>query len=157
MADIPDIGEVFHAQGIGSLTQKFVDGLVEALRVQPKYFGRIDAQGTVHKDGHARNLPGFGQFIEGINDLLGAPDRKCRYDDLPFAFDGLSHEPRDFLASLDARGMYPIAISRFDLEVIDILNALRVAQDVVLATPDISAKEITKFSACFAHIQDYLG
>ena len=74
MADIADIGEVFHAEGIGSLTQKFVDGLVEALRVQPKNFGRIDAQGTVHKDGHARNLAGFGQFIERINDLLRAPD-----------------------------------------------------------------------------------
>ncbi len=49
--------------------------------------------------------------------------------------------------------MLPIAIGAFDLEEVHIFDRLGVAQDVVLATSDVTAKEISKPTATFTDIQ----
>ena len=88
----------------------------------------LRAQRAVHENGHARQFAGAGQFVQHINDLLGAPDGKGGDDDLAAArtFRPRACRPgrRRPGAAWTARG-----IGGFDLEVIHVLDGQGVAQN----------------------------
>src|SRR5262245_25576785 len=48
------------------------------------------------------------------------------------------------------------AICRFDLQIVNVLDRLGVAQDVIVATPNVAAEEVAEFARTFANIQDDL-
>ena len=76
MRHFADVGEVLHAERIFLFAQEFVDRFVETFRVQPINFRGVHAQRAVHKDRARGQLPGQGQLMQRVNDLLRAADRR---------------------------------------------------------------------------------
>ena len=156
MRHLADISEVLHAERVFLLPQELVDALVEALGVQAIDFGRIHAQGAVHEDGHARQLPRQRQLVQGIDDLLRAADGEGRDDDLAFALEGFAHHLAHLGVGVGFWRMLARAVGALDLQVIHVLHRLRVAQDVVVAPPDVAAEEVAELAPVLADIQNHL-
>src|SRR5262245_19416255 len=53
--------------------------------------------------------------------------------------------------------MFASAVSALDLQVIDIIHRLRIAQNVVMAASDITAEKVAKFAFTFSDIQHDLS
>src|SRR2546422_11437545 len=53
--------------------------------------------------------------------------------------------------------MLPPAISALDLEVIHVLDDLRVAQNIIVSATDIATEQVAEFAAAFLNVQDGLG
>ena len=52
--------------------------------------------------------------------------------------------------------MFSAAISALDLQIVHVLDWLRIAEDVVVAAPNIATEEITECPSFFLNIQDDL-
>lgn len=156
MRHLADVGEVFHAERIGLFTEVSVDVVVEAFRVQPVDFGGINAQRAIDKDGNFGQLAGIGELMEFIDDLLSAPNRESGNDDKTVPVDCFTDKPADFLACAGTGSVQTAAVSAFDLEEIDVMHSDRVAQNLVVAPPDIAAEQISESAIAFLDVEDDL-
>ena len=96
-------------------------------------------------------------MVELVNDLLSAPDRERRDDDLATVIQRF----RDVLAKLQVcialHIVQAVAIGGFHLKVVHILNRLGVAQDGVAAAPDVAAEQIAILATALVNIEDHLS
>src|SRR5438034_9334804 len=52
--------------------------------------------------------------------------------------------------------MFPVAVRAFDLQVVNLLNALRIAQDVVVTAADVAAEQKAVRATGVANVEDNL-
>ena len=156
LADFADVGQVFHAEGILLFVQEFVDGVVETFRVQAVNLRGVHAQRAVHENRHARQFPRQRELVQHINNLLRAPHRKRRDDDLAVLFQGFQHQPANGFVGVRADGMFAPAVGGFDLQIIHVFHRLRVAENFVVAAAHVAAEQITEFPPAFPHVQHHL-
>src|SRR5256885_1163011 len=62
----------------------------------------------------------------------------------------------DFLAGALLGGMFPIAVGAFDLQVVDLFNALRIAQNVIVAAANVAAEQEAVRAMSVANVEDDL-
>ncbi len=66
---------------------------------------------------------------------------------LPLRSSVSQHQPADFLVGVGLGRVLAPAVGALDLQVIHVLDRLRVAQDVVAAAPDVAAEEVAELAA----------
>src|ERR1051325_10185449 len=146
MRKLADIRKVLHAEGVLPFAQEFIDGFVEAFGMEAKNFSGVHAQRTVDENRNARQLIGQRELMKGIDNLLSSADRKRRDDDQAFAIESFANQfPHLFIGKVLERMIAP-AVGAFNLQVIDVVDRLRVAEDVVFPTANVATKQITKFA-----------
>jgi hypothetical protein len=96
-------------------------------------------------------------LVQGVNDLLGSADSERRDDHEPFAVESRPHKLADLFIRAVFKGMLATTVGALDLEIIHIIDRLRIAEDVVFAAADIAAEHVTEFPAVFPNIEDDLG
>src|SRR5206468_7830483 len=69
----------------------------------------------------------------------------------------VAHEPGHFVVGVLSGRMLPVPIGAFDLEAVHILDRLRVAQNVVVASADVAAEKKAACAARFMNVEDHLG
>src|SRR2546425_7305495 len=152
-----NVSEILHAERIFLFAQEPAGAVVEAFRMEAIDLRGVHAERAVHEDGHLGKRAFTSELVKRVNDLLSAADGKRRDDHLSHFVNRITHEPADFLFSAVFRGMFTVAVGAFDLEVVHVLNRLRVAQDVVLATADVAAEKKPVFAAGLANVEDDLS
>ena len=75
---------------------------------------------------------------------------------LPLRSSVSQHQPADLGVGVGLGRMLARAIGALDLQVIHVLHRLRVAQDVVVAAPDVAAEEIAELAPVLADVQHHL-
>src|SRR5438445_6925447 len=95
--------------------------------------------------------------MERIDNLLRAAHRKGGDNHQPFAIDGSENELRHLLVGVFFGRVLAVAVSALDLQIIDAVHWLRIAQNVVIAPADIAAEEIAEATVFFSEIEHYLG
>ena len=138
------------------MAEGIIDCRLETLGMQAVNLRGIDAQRAVHKDREGGEPAGADQPVEHIDNLLRAADGKCGDDDLAFSLESFKDDPGHRHLGIRADGVFAPAVRGFDLEIIHILNRLRVVQDFIAAPAHIAAEEVAELPAAFVHIQDHL-
>ena len=85
--------------------------------------------------------------------MLRTANGKSRDDNLSFQSDCLADQTLEHSLGIRLRGVKAATISRFNLQMIDILDPSRVAQNVIVAAANIAAEEIPESACAFTHIE----
>ena len=120
MFQMPNVGEIFHTEGISFFVKEIINVLVETFRVQTEDFGGIHTQGAIHKYGHLWQSTLERQLVQGIDNHLGAPHRKRRDDDFPIFFKCLLDDRLELILGKGFIRVLTVAIGTFDLKKVDI-------------------------------------
>src|SRR5207247_1634045 len=73
-----------------------------------------------------------------------------------FAVESFAHEAARLSIRVGLGRMLPPAISALDLQVVHVLDRLRVAEDVIVPAANVAAEEVAEGAAVFAHIENDL-
>ena len=117
---------------------------------------RVHAQRAVHKNRDARKFPGADQFVQHIDNLLRAPDRKRGDDDFAFLLERFAYELADQFVRVRALLVEARGVGGFNLEIIHVLDRNRVAQQFIAAAPDVAGEQPAEFFAVFLNVQNDL-
>src|SRR5579859_6624170 len=94
--------------------------------------------------------------MQGVDNLLRAADREGRDDHLAFVFQSLQHQLRDLGSGVVLRRVLAVAVGAFNLQVIDLLYWLGVAQNVVPTTANVTTEQVTELAPVFPDIEYHL-
>ena len=142
--------------GFSFSRKKSIDTFVEALGVEPVNLRGVDTQWAVHKHRNSRQLPGEGELVEGINDLLGPADGERGDDHLAAEFESVEHQTSHLLVGISFGSVLARAVRAFYLQVIHLVHRFGISQDVVSTAAHVTAKQVTEFASVFEHIQYHL-
>lgn len=152
-----DISQVIHSKRIRFFPKERVGLLVEAFGMEPIDFRGIHAQGAVDKDWNLGDYSFLAQLVQLIHHLLGSSNGERGNDDFTSLFQRLLKQASCFRFCVRLECMESASVGAFDLEKIDILDGLGVAQDIIVATSDISTEQEAEGTVVFRYIEDDLG
>ena len=124
--------------------------------MQPEHLGGVHAERAVDEDRKIRQPPGVNELVQRVDEQLRPADGKRRNDHLAAVVQRLGKEPLDFVRQAGLRRVIAIAVGTLDQQQIDVLHRLRVAQDRVVATADVAAKQQPPLVAGLVDVEDHL-
>lgn len=155
--DASNVGEVGHGKRVVAIAHKGLEILVEALRVGTENGGGVDGQRTVHKRFDGRDALVLCQLVERVKNLLGASDGKGGDDDFAVMFQGVVDDTADAGIDIGEWFVVAVAVSAFHHEVVHVMGDFGVAEDVVVAAPNVTAKDEARATAVFFEVEDDNG
>src|SRR5438046_1324967 len=113
--------------------------------MQPKNFGGVNTERTIHKNRHRWQLPFARQLMQRIDDLLRATNGESRDDNASLVLQQrFLQQPLHLGFGISAARMLAPAVGAFNLEVINTLNRCWISENIVVTAANVAAEQIAE-------------